>query len=338
MNVLITGCTASQASTKIVSNPNNFVNLMQKSLSEVGVSVVVEPPSSKTLEEVEQYDKVILGVAPPTSASSHYLYQAFSIGYKANKVGNLQLFVDAPEPHKIQASINSVISGKSDLSKDFFAGRKNYLKFIKDENFRTEVNNFLMFLSKNIWPTTYFPAFPWSETPKSISMAEESWTPLTLDSHLFNGKYKMSKESSEPYWVADSPSTTWVKSIQQTLESPVVPIKQSKYETEDSSTERARAAIGSLVATYRSQRAWWSPLLAQSLTVGTPVVTDWRHTSYMGSEWSMLASSIEELDSTERYELAVSQRNSYIKELPSKKEESSKFLSRLSIQERAMAV
>lgn len=339
MKILITGCTASQASARTVASPINFVNLMQRALLDAGVDVVVQPPSiNRTIEELEQYDKVILGIAPPTSASAHYLYQAFSVGHKANKIGNLQLFVDAPEPHKIQASINSLVSGKSDLSKEFFAGRKNYSNFVKENNLRTEVNNFVMFLNKNVWPTTYFPAFPWSENPKSVPMAEESWSPLVLDSYILNGKYKTSKSSEAPYWVADSPNTPWVKSIQQTLHHEVVPIKQNKYETEESYSDRARFALGSLVATYRSNQSWWSPLLSQSLSVGTPVITDWRYTSHMGIEWSILGSSVEEMDENSRYELAVSQRNSYIKELPKTNKEAEKFLSRVSTQERVMVV
>jgi hypothetical protein len=67
---------------------------------------------------------------------------------------------------------------------------------------------------------------------------------------------------------------------------------------------------------YRNNEPWWSPALAQSLSVGVPVVTDWRYTASLGVEWSHLASSIEEMSEEERFALAGNQKDSYLKSIP----------------------
>jgi hypothetical protein len=58
------------------------------------------------------------------------------------------------------------------------------------------------------------------------------------------------------------------------------------------------------------------PSLSQALFVGVPVVTDWRHTSYMGADWSLLPASVEEMSPEERLDTAKVQKEVYINNLP----------------------
>ena len=96
------------------------------------------PPDFVSDEDVKAYDAVLVGVAPPTSITANNVYNAFSVANKARRRETLSLFIDAPEPHKIQASLNSFASGKSSLDKSFYGKRKGYKKLSEDNKFREE--------------------------------------------------------------------------------------------------------------------------------------------------------------------------------------------------------
>lgn len=319
MKVLITGSTASQTT---LDKPT-FANFLYESLvhADADVKFLLRPSIDMSLEELEQYDKVLVGIAPPTSVTAYKVYPAFSIAYKAWKLGNLEMFIDAPEPHKLQASINSCRSGKSDLTKDFFSRRKNYSDFVSSNQLQNEVNGFIAFLFGRKWPNTYYPAFPWSENSliygDNLVMGASSLVPVVLDSWLFEKNYVSTENATQSdYWTADATSTVWLRNTKEQLTQKVVPAQSRKSDTEQDIIDRVRGSIGSLVSVYRKGQPWWSPLLAQSLSMDVPVITDWRHTSYLGAEWSYLASSVEEMSHTERYELASFQKESYMNNIP----------------------
>ena len=315
MKVLITGSTASQTT---LGKPT-FANFLYESLihADADVRFVSKPSVSMSMEELEHYDKVVVGIAPPTSVTAYKVYPAFAIAYRAWKLGNLETFIDAPEPHKLQASINSCRSGKSDLTKDFFSRRKNYSDFVSSNELQNEVNGFIAFLHSRKWPTTYYPAFPWSEDglvyQDSLVMGNSSLVPMNPDSWLFARNYISTENATRSdYWTADTTNTVWLRNLKKHLTQKVVPAQSKRSDTEQDVIDRVRGSIGSLISVYRQGQPWWSPLLAQSLSMDVPVITDWRHTSSLGPEWSYLATSVEEMSHTDRYELANFQKESYI--------------------------
>ena len=52
----------------------------------------------------------------------------------------------------------------------------------------------------------------------------------------------------------------------------------------------------------------------------TPIATDWKETSTIGSSWSHLASSIEGMMLEERNTLATAQRDAYTKNIPTRRD------------------
>jgi len=319
MKVLITGSTASQTT---FGKPT-FANFLYESLvhADADVTFVLRPSVDMSMEELEQYDKVLVGIAPPTSVTAYKVYPAFAIAYRAWKLGNLEMFIDAPEPHKLQASINSCRTGKSDLTKDFFSRRKNYSDFVASNQLQNEVNGFIAFLHSKKWPHTYYPAFPWSESrtiyQDSLVMGANSLISLVPDSWLFEKNYVSTENATQSnYWTADATNTVWLRSTREQLTQKVVLAQSKRSETEQDVIDRVRGSIGSLISVYRQGQPWWSPLLAQSLSMDVPVITDWRRTSHMGAEWSYLATSVEEMSHTERYKLASFQKESYMNNIP----------------------
>jgi hypothetical protein len=138
-----------------------------------------------------------------------------------------------------------------------------------------------------------------------------------VDSYILRAPYIQANLSSpRGYWTCDNPKTKWAKAVTATLNNDVVATRGSRWEEQESTLERIKKSLGTIVSIYRNNEPWWSPALAQSLSVGVPVVTDWRLTSSLGVEWSHLASSIEEMSSEERYALALAQKESYLELVP----------------------
>jgi hypothetical protein len=322
MKILITGCTAQQASTKTALRTPTFSALLAKAFQDGGFDVsVIEPSVHLTSEQLSEYDQVIVGIAPPTSLSANKVYPAFAIANKARKIGNLALFIDAPEPYKLQASLKSVSLNVADLTKEFYQRRKGYSHLIDNPEVKTDVYEFNEFLYTQEWPTTYFPSFPWSN-PLAISQAISNINQVSLvsvnpDAHILRAPYVEPKfHILKEYWTCDSVGTKWSSTIKETLKYDVIPSRASRWEKEVYTLERIQKSIGTLVSVYRGNEPWWSPALAQSLSVGVPVVTDWRSSAIAGSEWTHLASSIEEMEDSERFDLAVAQKESYLRVIP----------------------
>lgn len=316
MKVLITGSTSPQASAKTATRVPTFASLLAHSFTSQGITAeLVEPSLHLTTERLSAYDAVFVGVAPPTSLSANRVYPAFAIAERARKIGNLFLFIDAPEPFKIQAALKSCFLNVSDIQKDFYKTRKFYYDFVEDIDFQEEVYGFIDFLYNNEWPTVIYPAFPWFPQEliqKALPNATRS-VPINLDSTLLQvGRISPDLDSERSYWTCDAPKTKWAKKVANTLELPVLATRGSRWDSEETTLNRMRHGVATLVSLYRSNEPWWSPALAQSLSVGVPVVTDWRFSSQLGPEWSHLAYSVEGMSSAERFELSVSQRDFYL--------------------------
>lgn len=323
MKILITGCTAQQASEKISDKLPTFSSALRDILRE-GHEVDLLDPSRSLVESVEKYDAVFIGLAPLTSVAANRIYPAFVLANRARKVGNLVLSLDAPEPHKIQASINSYRSGKVDFLKDFYSKRKNYHDLVGEKEFQREFFQFVDFLSNEELPSLVYPSLPWQGSSVVANafpnIDRSNINGLNIDSYLISGdEVEYSPKDREiSYWICDAPTTKWSKTIQQTFSYGTLPLKV-RGDSPESIEERLESAVAALVSVYRSEDPWWSPLLSKALNVGIPVLTEWRYSSVLGDSWSFLGSDIEDLPPSERLSLAIEQKKSYLKAINDKK-------------------
>ena len=319
MKVLVTGSTAQQGSPRTANKAPTFAGLLVKALQESGVEVnFTEPYKSLSIDE---YDSVVVGIAPPTSITASKAYPALYIANKARKQGKLVNLLDAPEAHKTQASIKSCALNLSDLTKSFYDRRRNYSELVEDKLFKSEIFEMIEFLYEEKWPTTIFPAFPWTNKEKTLealpnlNLENSVW--VNPDSRILRAPYSSTDSIRKNYWTCDAPKTDWATFTISTLIKDVVPTRKNGWELESDTVNRIKSSIGTIVSVYRGEEAWWSTALAQSLSVNVPVVTDWKLTSHLGSEWSHLASTVEVMSETERHDLAVAQKVSYLKNIPS---------------------
>lgn len=321
MKVFVTGCTAPHASKNANEKNPSFAGIINTALIELGCDVVWDDPSVKMDKSyLSQFDSILVGVASPTNIISHRVYGALSVINHASELGTLSLFVDTPEPHKLFAGIREVYLNPKSLVKEFYSRKREYNLALETDNFE----NIYAGLSKlyvNAWPTTIIPSYPWSNQ-SSIS----KYIPSIDNSKLFlvapdSALLELQQYRSEPvngnYWCSDNIKTSWSQMAVKSLTLDVENYRLSKWETNSSVLGRLHGSVGALISVYKDGNPWWLPSLSQGLYMGVPVVTDWRHTAYMGEEWSLLPSKIEELTPDERVTLSRKQKETYLEQLPS---------------------
>jgi hypothetical protein len=319
MKVLITGSTASQYSSKSNERIPTFTGFIYNSLVETGHTVVWEEPSVETTKDyLNQYDKIIVGLSSPSSLSANKIYGALSVINYAKELDKLVLLVDAPEPYKIWSGIRAISNKPLELVKPFHARRYEYINVL-DTNNQERLTQTVVDLYKNEWPTTLYPSNPWIHSEvltKNIpNLNLENIHGLCFDSFVlqdiprFNLNY-------EDYWCVDQPNTKWSKNVAKTLSKPVLPIRDHKWQGHSDALARLDSSLGMIISVYKNSEPWWSVMLSHALLLEIPVVTEWRNTSFLGSDWSLLPSEIEEMGPQERNQLAKRQKNIYLSQIP----------------------
>ena len=332
MKVLLTGCTAPQSSPRLGTRIPTFQGLLSVTLTNAGHDVVWDNPSMRWEEDyLSTFDSVVVGLSSPTSVASHRLYGALSVIERAKNVTNVRYLVDAPDPHKIWHGIKAIVDNPNNLVKDFYSRRSEFSLASTDKNL-SRLLLVLEDLYNSKWENTIAPAFPWSDsshlTKYIPNLSGDSVKLLCLDSILLTAMSSSSlyMKSESDYWSYDS-HTTWVKNVEKTIINSASPMAKSKWSNNAEILSNLNKSIGSLISTHKNNDPWWSVNLSQSLFVNTPVVTDWRHTSYLGPEWSLLAHQIEEMPLSDRTKIAYSQKNSYIKAISNFEETTERVLS-----------
>lgn len=319
MRILMTGSTAAQVAVK--KDSQTFASLVNKALNAGGHDVTwIDPSVSLTKDYLAEYDSILVGIAPPNSTSAHRIYGALSVIKYAQELGRLRLMVDAPEPKKVWAGLRAVYNKPDELTKDFYSKRREYRK-TADKDVTDRLNEAVKMLYTQQWPKTIFPVFPWVSS-SSVSLqipmtSSENLVGLSLDSILLSKNNETPIINNPNYWVADSINSKWTKGIEKTIKHRIDPLVASRWESVESTESRLTEAMGCLVSVYHQGNPWWSISLSKSLAKGIPVVTDWRLSSMLGPEWSVLAHAIEEMSQYERKELANTQRDLYMEATPS---------------------
>lgn len=322
--ILITGMSAPQASADANRRSLSFAGLMSAVLTQQGHDVVqADPEVSWTIEDLSEYDSVMVGISPLTSLSANRIYGALSVIDILLDSEKLVLFIDAPEPTKITSSLRAMIKSPQNMTKPFYSYRKDY-SYATMPNVLSSLLDVVHYLLNEKWPTTIYPSLPWSGTGKIISQlpvgASESIQGINLDSYLITNQDTLEVEPREPKWVVENYLTTWTKSTSATLSLSTLPMKWHKgWSDTDVQTQISRC-VGALISPYPTSGTWWSYRLVQCLNVLTPVATDWRESGTLGPAWLHLAASIEEMTDEQRYQLAKDQREAYASAVPSRRE------------------
>jgi hypothetical protein len=324
-NILITGMTSSQASSRLGRKSTSFSALLERALLSRGHTVAWEPASVKwDLDYLSQYDSVLVGVAPVTSLSANYAYGALAVMYQLLGDKRLALFVDAPHPRQVTAALRAVEPDPEALFKPFYKNRREYELVQGDAALMTYIYGSVRALLTEDWPPTLYPTLPWKTDDQELKKAlpggaTAALVGLNLDS-LIAPVTAPTEAPAGDRWVVDTPKTKWAQSTISMLLLPVTPAKWHKGWTDAQVENNMRQAVGVLVTPHKPGGTWWTPRYMQALNSRVPVATDWKESAFLGSQWNVLAATIEAMESAERATLSDTQRELYLQHIPNKTE------------------
>jgi hypothetical protein len=315
MQILMTGTTSPQASSALNARSLSFTGAVANALTANGHTVsLMEPEIAWTTKDLAAYDSVIVGVAPFTSVAANHAYASLRALNTLWGDPRLRLLVDAPRPMQIGASLRSLAATPDNLTKAFYARRKNYRLACEPETL-AELRHAVTRLLDEQWPTTLYPSLPW-HSPGEVrdqvqENAQNSLVGIAIDAFLVSDVPPMIRPRQQR-WLSDELKATWTQRLLPTLGHDVEPTRKSTNQTDEDVSKRLAESTGTLVAPTR-EGTWWSPRHIQSLNNGTPIATDWRTAGRIGSAWEVLPSAVEDLTDEGKIDLAWSQLESYMK-------------------------
>jgi hypothetical protein len=322
--VLITGTTAQQYSSSIANRSLTFAGALSQVLEKMGYTVTFSEPSlSWSARDLKQYQKVLVGIAPPLSVTANSAYGALAAIKTLEGRDSLMTFIDAPEPWKIFANFRAIEKNSQTLFKDFYSKRKGYLQVAGNADIRKHIVNAVMLLSNDPWAATLYPRLPWGGDASTFSGVPEnaysSMIGINLDS--FNVTENANFNSSRvKRWIVDNDKTRWTKNALDGLSTPAMSIRETKARTSSDLFDALNSSMGAIIGPHGDKMTWWSQVYVHALNAGTPIATDWRESKKIGNAWDHLASGIEEMSEIDRYELSVTQKQQYVKSIPTREE------------------
>lgn len=316
-----------------MTSPQSSKRLNEKSLSFAGALASIlensghivewsEPSVFFAKDDLKKFDVILLGIAPALSVTSNKAYGVLSMIDLLKGDNRLRLFIDTPEPARITANLRALEKDVSQVFKSFYSLRKQYRDVATSDVVKSSIADGADRLRSSEWPLTLYPATPWSDDKEVASKlpagAASSVRGIFVDSFYINPGISRINGDKVRRWLIDTEKTKWSASTTHTLCLPHHPMKENKGVADDTVFERIARSIGSLISPTVDGQLWWSHRWAQSMNAHTPVASDWRVTSTLGSAWSHLAAGIEEMSYIDMYELSVSQKEEYMKSLPSR--------------------
>lgn len=312
--VLLTGMTSSQASSAANVRNKSYAQAIHDGLVLYGHTVVWADPSMRLSNSaLNDYDAVVVGLAPITSLAANRTYGALDIIERMWNDDRLSLFIDAPHPGQIFSSLRAIARKPENLVKSFYSYRPFYTE-ASDPSNHTRLMRAVELLLGEDWPTTLYPALPWDERDIVNDLPEGAATGLTgfnLDSILFQKSNPAQIEHNISYWVTDNVKSKWLEKAIPNLLYTVYPMKVNKGVTDETVAHNIRYSVGSLITPQKGGDTWWTYRYVQSLEEGIPIATEWRDSHRLGPAWDVLPAAIEHMPFKDRGELALFQRQQY---------------------------
>lgn len=327
--VLITGSTSSQFSNEAQKRSPRFCGLLNTAFSYSGSSVQVQSVSVSEEKSIfDSYDVVIVGLAPFTSFSANNIINALNTVSTVAESKKLKILFDAPEPHLVYQSFDSILKNNSILDKSIYSRRAGHSLVVSNNKFRKSILKTMDFLLSGDYDVVV-PSVPYFSGTRDIYGIPKSKSHQDLISLNFDQLFKSLDNSSidvkSKYWLAENINAKWAKDISKTLSNPVLGVKKTQYDTEVDLIKRMQESHGYLLNTYKNGNPWWSPNISVALSCGTPVFSDWRYTGALGVYWSSLPHTVEDLSTEDRILLSSQQREVYYSHLNSFDNEVSKL-------------
>jgi hypothetical protein len=282
---------------------------------------VTAPSVEWTEEYLNSYDAVFVGLLPPTSPSANKVYGALNVISLLAESPKLKFVIDHPQVWQFKSSIASIAKNLDSIFTPFYRTKSEYVLAHKNKE---KLSRAIKLLSSEAWPTTVYPALPWSKDKTVLEflpgVASDNIFGLNLDSFLISEEFPgLGPRVDE--WQVEYPNTTWSKKISKLTSYPIDKVKPNIRSTDSDVLSRISSSAGLILAAQdRGVGTWWSYRLIQALNSMTPVITEWKESQEISTSWGVLIGEVEDMDPTDRIKLAVLQKASYLKSIPSQDE------------------
>jgi hypothetical protein len=315
--------TSPQSSRRLNAKSMSFTGAIVNILENLGHHVEWGSPSvSVSKKDFDNYDIIIIGVAPPMSIASNNAFSALNMVDLLWDDERLRLLVDSPSPESILANLRAVDRESFRMFANFYAQRKQYAEVMSNPKVQEKIISATRKLFAKTWPTTLYPTTPWSDmssvSTKLPKGAQSSLASLCIDSYYLSSTAALSSSTVTNSWAVDTKTTKWALSTMSSLMFPTALMKPVRTADDDTVQKVLSTSYGALISPTNNGAIPWSYRWAQAMNSGTPIASDWKITSSIGSSWSHLAAGIEEMSLIDRFELSVSQMADYLNAIPPK--------------------
>lgn len=315
--------TSPQSSRRLNVKSMSFTGALANILEDLGHNIEWGSPSvSVSKKDFDEYDVIIVGIAPPMSIASNNAYGALNAIDVLWDDERLRLLVDSPSPESILANLRAVDRDSFRMFSNFYTQRKQYAEVMSNPKIKERVVSATRKLLNKTWPTTLYPTTPWcdmssisSKLPKG---AQSSLASLCIDSYYLSSIAPLTSSTVNNSWAVDTKATKWALSTMSSLMFPVTLMKPARSADDETVRKVLSTSHGALISPSNNGTLSWSYRWVQAMNCGTPIASDWRITSRIGSSWSHLAAGIEEMSLIDRFELSVSQMTDYSNAIPPK--------------------
>ena len=320
MKVLITGSTANQTNPQSHERSMNFAGMMRDHLVSRGISVVWQEPHYEM--DVSEYDRILVGLNSPLALGSSKMYPTLWLINSLWGDSRLVLFLDSPDPNNITRALSSIERNPKSFTKEFFSNRRGFEEAVHDMRIRSSIFSAMNKLSKEEWPKTVVPAFPWTkEEDIARELPSSAWNGsnlklVNLDLDIFENLDVITAYAGIPsirqdkWYYERGGNKSWIRKNKG--RSPVFSLNNSHRENLRSyHLEALGSAQGFIHAPCRRELIWWTPKVALATSQGAPIVTG-KSASTLSPLWSVSASGLELMKPTTRMSLALQQRSSYL--------------------------
>jgi len=324
MKILLTGMASHH--TKPSTNVTFFKTLADRISVFADVEWLV-PSVTWTKDYLDKYDYIVVGITPVTSQVANKVYGAMNVINLMYESEKLVLVADYPQLWQYKHGFNAIDADPLSIFSTFYSKRTEF-NLAKESciDIITEANNKLL---TKAWPKTIYPSLPFKNTrniDKLLGLsASESLIPVNLDAFLLTERPAL-KNSIGDYWITEQKKTKWSENLSKLLRIPIKDFKKFKKISDFDAQRLIDSSHGFMLSPQdRGVGIWWSYRLIQALNSGTIVLSDWRETSFLGPEWSMLGYDLENQTSQDIIGIAKLQKESYKNNIPTK-EDSDKLL------------
>jgi hypothetical protein len=314
MKILFTGMSSYHCKPP---KTTRYFGTLAKAVARVAEVSWAIPSVKWSLEDLAEYDYVVVGVSPPTSLSANKAYGGLHVMNLLWDDPRLKLVVDSPQIWQYKNSINrsskNLISG---LFPAFYANRWEYSEALTS----TSIPDVIDKLNNNAWPVTIFPGLPWKSDEsivKSFGLDVGS-SIISLNLDAINLTDPVESDVRQPFWSIDDANLGWSQSLAKTIKYETVDVRSKRGYPDQEATETILDSVGLIIPPQeRKVGTWWTYRYVQGMNTLTPIATDWLETVNFSPSWSKLAYQIEDMSSEDRRSLAQTQREDYVRAIPS---------------------